>query len=176
MQVDEPTTKPKRKRLRLKEGDVFRFDAGQGEYGLGQLVIVEKSRIFIVMYHGLYDAAVKTENVEGARAFLRGWTQDGSIYRGRWEILGNSTWRPQDLNFPIFRANVFERGVWIKDHLRNLIRPATPDEVERYDLEWSTSSDGFDYAFRALHGREKWIPIYAKMLNDRSDLPSSLIQ
>ena len=97
--------KAKRKRVKYKEGDVFRFSLGRNLYGYGRILIdYVKMRkdgvpfwdvfmgtpLLVSVYHIATDRAdVTVDELKNLKSLPSHAVMDNSIFYGEWEIIGN---------------------------------------------------------------------------------------
>src|ERR1044072_3138201 len=105
MMAVEKTTK--RKRVKLTEGDVFELTVPDGRFGYG--IIVKRGGLkngatpYIAMFSSLHDERPDLATLVGERVALAGWTMDGLVYHGRWNVIAHGLPLPP-VPFPNFKV------------------------------------------------------------------------
>jgi hypothetical protein len=148
------------KRVRLKRGDIFRFDLDEARYGLGQ-IIDEGVVFYMVIFRVPVDHDFNLESVDTRDILLCGRTTDAQFYHGRWHMVGNLPVPQEAIPRPC--AKVAREGEqWIVDFHGKPVRPATSVEWQQLDYQNSRSPILYEDAFKAHHGIGAIKPHYAK--------------
>jgi hypothetical protein len=138
------------KRVRLKRGDIYRFDLDETRYGLGQ--VVEPGAVFyttVLRTPVLHDFSI--DEIDTGDILLCGWTMDALLFHGRWHVVGNLPVPDDDIPKPCSKVGN-EGKPWISDFRAKLLRPATPFEWESLDYHRSHAPIRYQNAFKAHHG------------------------
>ena len=161
----------KRKRVKLAEGDVFEFVLPNGQFGYG--IIVKCGRLknggtpYIAMFGSLHRERPDLAKLLGEKVALAGWTMDGHVYRGQWNVIAHGSPLPF-VPYPNFKVKIGDK-YYVTDVSGPPIREATDSETELLDYQFSKTPMCFHHAFEALHGFSEWnasddklTPAYAK--------------
>lgn len=109
--------KAKRRHVRLREGDFFRFKVGRKEYGYGRILLdVQRLRretapfwdivmgkpLVVKVYHVLTERGdLQPEELKTYPACPAQYIFDNRFYYGEYEIVGNLPLEEEELDFPI---------------------------------------------------------------------------
>ena len=83
----------RRKRVKLTEGDVFEFAVPDGRLGYG--IMVKRGSLpnggtpNIAIFRSLFDARPDIDQLVRDEVALAGWTMDGLVYHGRWNVIAH---------------------------------------------------------------------------------------
>ena len=149
------------KRIRLKRGDIYRFDLDDNRYGLGQ--VIEPGGVFYTtvlrspVAHDFVLGQVDTSDI-----LLCGWTMDALLFHGRWHLVGKLPVPETDIPTPCSRVLVKGRR-WISDFRAKPLRPATDFEWDHLENHSSRAAIAFENAFKAHHGLAEMLPSYEKI-------------
>lgn len=149
------------KRIRLKRGDIYRFDLEEGRYGLGQ--VIEPGGVFYTtILEDPVGRDVQLDQVDTRRILLCGWTMDALLFHQRWHVIGNLP-VPEDV-IPYPCSKVGRQGEpWISDFRGKLLRPATRYEWELLKYHSSQAPLIYQDAFKAHHGLVAMEPHFSKI-------------
>jgi hypothetical protein len=146
------------KRVRLKRGDIYRFDLDEARYGLGQ--VVEPGGVFyttVLRSPVPHDFVI--DQIDTTDILLCGWTMDALLFHGRWHIVGNSPVPDREIPKPCSKMRNGGKP-WISDFRATLLRSATPQEWEQLDQHSSHAPIIYQNAFKAHHGAAPKEPYY----------------
>jgi hypothetical protein len=155
----------RRKRVHLTEGDVFEFAVPDGRLGYG--IIVKRGGLpnggtpYIAMFRSLFGARPDLNQLERDEVALAGWTMDGLVYHGRWNVIAHGLPLPP-VPFPNFKVEM-EGKFYVTNVDGELLDEATPAELTMLDYQFSRAPIGFQDAFEALHGFGEWQDHYEKL-------------
>ncbi len=138
------------KRIKLKRGDIYRFDLDEERYGLGQ--VVEPGGVFYTII--LADPVghdFQLDMVDTRRILLCGWTMDALLFHERWHVVGNLPVPDDAIPYPCVKVGR-EGEPWIADFRGKLLRPATQFEWDHLDYQTSRAPIAYQNAFKAHHG------------------------
>ena len=149
------------KRVRLKQGDIFRFELDEARYGLGQ--IIEPGMVF-------YMTVLRTpvghdfvlETVDTRDILLCGRSTDALFFHDRWHVIGSLPVPEDYIPRPCAKVTR-EGGPWVVDFHGEAVRPATPVEWELLDYQGSRSPIAYQDAFKAHHGVGEMKAHYEKL-------------
>ena len=149
------------KRVRLKQGDIFRIPLDGRRFGLGQ--IIEPGIVFLItVLRTPVEGEFEPGNVETTDILLCGRTTDAQFFHDRWHVVGNLP-LPEPACIPRPRYKVGREGTpWITDFDGKLLRPATAFEWDNLDYQKSSAPGLYEDAFKAHHGVIPDKPHYAK--------------
>lgn len=146
------------KRLKLSEGDLFKFAADETHCGVGQIIEFvggSKSSFLTTILEPLYPADVGIDDVDTQAILLCGKTFDALLFHKRWTIFGNV--EPPVSRVPKPHSIVtMQDGTWLQDFADRPIRPATLLEAQNLDLSSTRAPIGYQNAFLAHHGLGEW--------------------
>ena len=146
------------KSVRLKRGDIYRFDVDDRRYGLGQ--VIEPGGVFYTtVLREPVSHAVDLRDVDTADILLCGWTMDALLFHGRWKVIGNLPVPEDQIPRPCSKVQVGPER-WISDFRANLLRPATEYEWDQLEFHSSHAPIRFQNAFLAYHGLAERLPHY----------------
>jgi hypothetical protein len=156
---------PRRKRVKLSEGDVFEFAVPDGRRGYG--IIIKRGVLtnggcpYIGMFRSLHVERPDLNQVVRDEVVLAGWTMDALVYHGRWIVVGHGLPLPL-VPFPNFKIGQ-EGEVYVTDVDGEFLDEATAEERELLDYGFSLAPIGFQDAFEAMHGFRDWRDHYQKL-------------
>jgi len=141
---------------RLQEGDVFQISVGDDYVAYAQ-VLSEDVFVHLVVFEGLHDGAREHDLDEVMRApvALYAWTRT-DLFGKQWIIVAN---RPIDRGRlpPVeFVEMAAPEEFRVVDYDGNVLRPATPEEVENAPFRTIVSPNAVGEAVEAWHGRRAW--------------------
>lgn len=138
------------KRIRLKRGDIFRFDLDEARYGVGQ--IIEPGVLFymtVLRTPLTHDSALA--EIDTSDILLCGRTTDALFFHGRWHIVGNLPVPEGQVPKPNSKVRI-DGEKWVADFHGQPLRRATDFEWEQLDYQGSHSPITYEDAFKAYHG------------------------
>ena len=165
-----------RKRVKLKEGDLFELSLPDGRFGYG--VIVKRGGLpsggtpYIAIFRSAYKQRPSLSKIAKDEVALAGWTMDGLVYHGRWTVIASDFPLPfvPLPNFKVRRQGTFH----VVDVDGQSLGLATQRESDQLDYQFSHTPLIFQHAFEALHGFSEWqehfdklTPTYAKARTTR---------
>ncbi|OYX65368.1 MAG: hypothetical protein B7Y88_09340 [Sphingomonadales bacterium 32-64-17] len=155
----------KHKRVKLSEGDVFEFSLPDGRFGYGTIVkrgvLKNGGTPYIAMFRSAYLERPNLAAIAADEVALAGWTTDGLVYHGRWNVIGNDLLRTSVL-LPNFKVLIDGR-VYLTDVQGQIMCEATQAEEELLDFQFSSAPLIFQSAVEALHGFGEWKDYYVKL-------------
>ena len=156
------TKRRKRKRLVLKEGDIFEFGVPDGRLGYGVIVMPNSGVPYVIILASLHQSRPSIAEIAGDQIALVGWTTDALIYHDRWRIVGHDFPRRIDIPFPNWKVGM-EGKTYVTDVTGELIDEATPEEEGLLDYQFSRSAISYQNAFEALSGFNEWDESHEKI-------------
>lgn len=125
---------PRRKRVKYKEGDVFRIPLAQGRSAYGRILIIKPSRhVFVEVYRATNGRDPQIAELARSDWLLKIYCLDNGIASGNWEIVGHSPLL-KPVEMPLFWSdNLFDGKFYLrKDPVVSLgQRETTPQEIVR---------------------------------------------
>ena len=155
----------RRKRVKLTEGDVFEFVVPDGRLGYG--IIVKRGGLpnggtpYTAIFRSLFEARPDLNQLVRNEVALAGWTMDGLVYHGRWNVIAHGLPLPP-VPFPNFKVGM-EGKFYVTDVDGNPMCEASPAELALLDHQFSQAPIGFQDAFEALRGFGEWQERYEKL-------------
>ncbi|HWX90512.1 MAG TPA: hypothetical protein VNY75_09420, partial [Rhizomicrobium sp.] len=102
----------KKKYRKISVGDVFRFGNSEDGWGYGQ-VIFSKTLQYIVVFEPLFQGEYALQQVIASPILLAGWTMDGRMQSGAWELQGNLKLIAK-VDLPQYKVMISDR-LWVTD-------------------------------------------------------------
>lgn len=156
-----PEGKTKRRRVVLREGDVFEFDAPDGRRGYG-VIIVGGGVPYVIILQGLHLSPPSMAELEADAIALVGWTMDALVYHGRWRVIAHGYSLRPDIPYPNYLVGLSGEQV-VTDFKGRFLGPPKEDELGVLDHKSSRSPIGYEKAFLALHGFGEWQESYEEL-------------
>ena len=151
---------PKRKRVKLRAGDLFELQVSDGRYGYG-LVIIPGGVLYAAFFRHLYHERPHIEAVISDEIALVGWTMDALFYHDRWIVITRDQPVPADIPFPDWKVGI-QGELHATDFDGQNARPIRPEEIEFLDYRFSWSPMVYVDALEALNGLGEWDDRYIK--------------
>ena len=145
----------KKKRLRLKEGDVFTIPIDEQTRGYGQIVkIPDKHSFIIAIFEGRWDKneSVLLDEIIKSSILYFGFTTDALLFHGRWVIIGNIKSNLSSFTMPYFKLGLPSEPQKLINYKVEVIRMATPEEAKLLDRHHSRSPIGYQNMLQAHYG------------------------
>lgn len=151
----------KRKRVKLRRGDLFEFPVADGRLGYG-LVIIPGGVLYAVFFRRLHKSRPEFASLLADEIALVGTTMDALFYHRRWSVIAHDQPVPSSIPFPNwkvkiggeFRTTDFEgRNHW----------PMRPGEIDLLDYKFSQSPLNYQEALEAINGLGEWQDSYDKL-------------
>lgn len=134
----------------IDSGDVFRFGQSTMGWGYGQ-ILISRTLQFVVIFEPVFqdaDNPIQTDIIRTS-VLLAGWTMDGRIQNGSWEIVGKTSDRPA-FQFPQYRVEMSGKS-WVTDVEGQRLREASSSERVKLKRKSSHSPIAYENAFWAYH-------------------------
>lgn len=161
-----PEETKKRKRVKLRAGDVFEMPLDDGRLGYG-VVIVGGGVLYVIILRTLHSHRPRPEVLHADPIALVGWTMDALIYHGRWSIVFSGYPSREDVPYPNWKVRVHDSAkqtsIQTTDFTGRVLGPATPEEIELLDNQSSRSPIAYQDALEALHRIRPWRPDYDRL-------------
>ena|GEM_PF-3296317 len=155
----------KRKRMKLREGDVLELTLPDGRLRYG--VIIDRGVLssggtpYIAVFGSAFAKRPEASQLASEGVALAGWTTDALVYHDKWKVIAN------DLPLPALPMPNFKVGqggdVFVTDYRGKFIDHATARERELLDFQFSVTAAIFQDAFEALHGFGEWKQYYDEL-------------
>jgi len=143
-------------RRRAKAGDVFQVPVDDDHVAYGQVLSTEEF-VHLVVFDGLHDAGEEhdLDAVVGAPVILYAWTRDDLFRDGTWTVVGR---REPTAKPPIEFIEMADEPDEFQavDWAGNVLRRASPDEVENAPFRSINSPESVQEAVEAWHGIRPW--------------------
>lgn len=143
------------KKLKVQKGDVFNFPINRDSFGLGQVVIPGRV-LYIVIRRSLASSSEELFHDAETDLALCGWTVDGRIYHGMWNIIANEP-LPARVPRPCYKVRI-DGKPWVESFEGDLIQPASEKDFELLDYRTTIAPIRYESALAALHGFREWEP------------------
>jgi hypothetical protein len=146
--------------IKIRVGDVFSIPISNGNFGLGQILKLQTPNISIgAAFMVLFDKELPENELDNIdygslkdTPILSGMPLDSFRFRSRkittwkrvkWKIHGNTT--PVDYPIPMFHVqNNWRSPDCLLDFGSNYFRPASPDEIDRTEHEFTRDARYFE--------------------------------
>jgi len=157
----EPKETKRRKRVSLKEGDVFEFTVADGRLGYG-VIVLGGMVPYVVILKNLWQSRPLLSELAEDEIALVGTTMDALVYHGRWVVVYSGFPIPTDVPFPNWRVQIdgVERTTDFEGERYWAMRP---EEVGLLDYKFSRSPIAYQDALEAIHGLGEWREDYEKI-------------
>lgn len=156
-----------------KRGDVFLVPIDSTRVGLGQIVDVLPSELYVVLYANAWKASsppAPQEVVDQAVLFAS-LTLDAKLYHGDWTIIGNVTNNLANIKLPLSKVRI-SGEMHIESHDGRWSRHATPEEAEQLRFRKTVAPVRLEKALKAHYGILEPHPAYDELRYDLVvDLP-----
>mgnify|MGYP000097272378 CR=1 FL=1 len=149
------------------QGDVFLISIDNTQVGLGQIVDVLPSELYVVIYENAWNASSPPcpQDVVGLEPLFAALTLDAKLYHGDWKIIGNVTNNLVDIKRPLSKVRI-SNETYIESHDGSWSRCATPDEAEQLTFRKTVAPVRLEKALRAYYGLLEKHPAYDELRYD----------
>jgi hypothetical protein len=151
----------KRKRVRLRRGDLFEFSVLDGRYGYG-LVIIPGGVLYASFFRGLHVSRPEIASFLADEVALVGTTMDALFYHGLWTVIAHDLPIPTDIPYPNWKVGI-EGEIRTVDFEGSNHWPIRQDELHLLDYQFSRSPRGYQDALESLHGMREWKERFEKL-------------
>lgn len=136
-----------------KNGDVFLVPIDSERIGLGQIVDVLPSELYVVIYETAWDARrpPSPQDVLGRTPLFGSLTLDARLHHGDWKIIGNTTDNLADIKRPLSKVRISGQ-MHIESHDGSWARPATAEEAEHLRFRKTVAPVRLEKALQAYYG------------------------
>lgn len=155
--------KNRKSMVKIREGDVFQFEM-HGSVAYGQ-IIIPGDVIYVVIFKAVGPIGPRSYDPRNLPEIaLCGWTLDGRIYHGMWQIIDNAP-LPKDVPRPCYKVG--NDGIlWVESFDGELKRQASEEDCQSLDYRTTIAPIRFEKAFAALHGLHEWDASFDEMRVD----------
>ena len=143
----------KRNKMKAEIGDVFAISLDKFSYGYGQVVGEGNPRTYII-FDLISNNHPEINNILSSPIAFIANTVDVPIEDGDWIVIGNMQ-IPKELHLPFYKMNTQE-GYYLTSSSGEMIRLATPEEIEMLENRKSISPSILEDAIKAKYGFGEW--------------------
>ena len=142
-----------------KTGDVFLIPVSDSLVGIGQVVDMLHSELYLVVYEETWDSANPPIAGDVARChpLFSSLSLDAKLWNGDWRIIGNTTENLKKIAKPMYKVRMSGR-MYVESYRGEGRRLATTDEAERLQNRTTVSAAVLEKALRAKLGFAEWHP------------------
>jgi len=151
----------KRKRVKLRRGDLFELPVTDGRLGYG-LVIIPGGVLYAAFFRSLHSSRPDMASLLADEIALVGTTMDSMFYHGRWSVIAHGQPIPAAIPFPNWKVKIGDE-LRTTDFERRYHWPMRPDEVDLLDYKFSRAPLGYQDALEAINGIGEWQESYDKL-------------
>ena len=144
-------------RRRPKAGDVFQIPVVDDRVAYGQVLSTEEF-LHLVIFDGLHDPddAADLDEPLRARVIFYAWTRDDFLRNGTWPVVASRSVEPNATPPVEFIEMAGPDEFQVVDWAGNVLRPASPAEVENAPFRTIHSPESVQEAVEAWHGVRPW--------------------
>jgi len=146
------TEATKKKRLRIKEGDIFTIPIDDQTQGYGQIVkIPDKYSFIMAVFEGRWNKneTAPLEEIIKKQVLFLGFTTDALLFHGRWVIVGNVASNLPSFTLPFFKLGLPSEPQKLVNYKLDEIRLVTSEESKLLAFHSSSSPIGYQKALQA---------------------------
>lgn len=164
----------RKKKIKAKIGDVFRFPIKVNTYCFGQ--IIAESRAVVAKLYILFDFV--TDQTPDLKSIIDkpilaiAHLDSGSIEDGEWTIIGNTDVALKNIKYPIFLTGP---EPYVINYDDKVLRLATEQDLQSLDYPKSYTSNIFEGLAKAKFCDEEWEEVYDKILFDKKKWVNSSV-
>lgn len=151
----------KRKRVKLRQGDLFELSVSDGRLGYG-LVIIPGGVLYAAFFKSLHGSRPDIASLLADEIALVGTTMDSLFYHGRWSVIARDQPIPAAIPFPNWKVKIGGE-LRTTDFEGRTHWSMRPDEIELLDYKFSRAPLGYQDALEALNGLGEWQDSYDKL-------------
>lgn len=135
------------------KGDVFLVPIDDSHVGLGQVVDVLPSELYVVVYSKAWpvDAPPVARDVIGGEVLFASLTLDAKLHNGDWLVIGNITENLSKLKLPLSKVRI-SGEMHIESHDGKWSRTATVEEAEQLRFRKTVAPVRLENALKAHFG------------------------
>ena len=149
------------------KGDVFLVPIDITRVGLGQIVDVLPSELYVVIYENAWNANSPPcpRDVIGQEVLFASLTLDVKLHHGDWTVTGNVTDNLANIKLPLSKVKI-SGEMHIESHDGNWSRCATPEEAEQLRFRKTVAPVRLEKALKAHYGILEPHPAYDDLRYD----------
>ena len=151
----------KRKRVRLRRGDLFEFATTDGRLAYG-VVLAPGGVLNAIFLKTLHTSRPTIDELARDEVALIGTTMDGLFYHGDWAVIDRDFPIPQHLPFANWKV-AMNGELHSTDFDGKSVGPIWPDEIKLLDYKFSSAPMVFQDALEALNGIGEWREEYERL-------------
>ncbi|TWT34166.1 Imm26 family immunity protein [Blastopirellula retiformator] len=143
------------------KGDVFLVPIDITRVGLGQIVDVLPSELYVVIYANAWNVSSPPSpgDVVGQVVLFASLTLDAKLYHGDWAIIGNVTENLVNIKLPLSKVRI-SGEMHIESHDGSWSRSATPKEADQLSFRKTVAPIRLEKALKAQYGILEPHPAY----------------
>jgi hypothetical protein len=146
----------------VKAGDNFLIPIGQ-KYCPGQIAGKYKQSLYVCIFDALVDdESGGSKAISGMTPFIGACTLDAFFFHGFWHVVDNTTVDRDVILTPVFKVE-YNGRTYVESFEGELLRPATPEEVEFLRYRVVVAPVRVDKAVKAHFGDGPWEPAYENL-------------
>lgn len=155
------STDSKRKRVKLRQGDLFELPVTDGRLGYG-LVIIPGGVLYAAFFRGLHSSRPDMASLLAEEIALVGMTMDSMFYHGRWSVIAHDQPIPAAIPFPNWKVKIGGE-LRTTDFEGRYHWSMRPDEIDLLDYKFSRAPLGYQNALEAINGIGEWQESYDEL-------------
>ncbi|MCC9608315.1 immunity 26/phosphotriesterase HocA family protein [Blastopirellula sp. JC732] len=138
---------------RWKIGDVFLFPIDDERVGMGQIIDVLPSELYVVIFESAWDvnSPPQSHAVVGRTPLFGSLTLDARLHHGDWKIIGNVTGNLADIALPLSKVRISGQ-MHVESHDGKWSRLATDEEGEQLRFRKTVAPIRLEKALQAEFG------------------------
>jgi hypothetical protein len=149
------------------KGDVFLVPIDGSRVGLGQVVDVLPSELYVVVYSKAWPANAPpvARDVIGGEVLFASLTLDAKLHNGDWIVIGNITENLDKIKLPLSKVRI-SGEMHIESHDGSWSRSATVEEAEKLRFRKTVAPVRLENALKAHFGTLEPHPAYDELRYD----------
>jgi hypothetical protein len=151
-------------KINASKGDVFLIPLDESRVGLGQVVDVLPSELYLVAFAGSWPAYSPpiANDVIGREPRFATLSFDAKLWNGDWRIIGNTVENLPSIRLPLFKVRC-TGCVLVEKHDGSKSRLASTDEAQFLRYRSTVAPVRLENAVKADHGIADWNPAFDKL-------------
>lgn len=152
-------------KINASKGDVFLIPLDESRVGLGQVVDMLPSELYLVAFAGSWPTCSPpvASDVIGQEPRFATLSFDAKLWNGDWRIIGNTIENLPSIRLPLFKVRC-NGCLLIEKHDGSKSRLASTNEAEFLRYRSTVTPIRLENAVKADHGIGDWNPAYNKSL------------
>tara|TARA_R110002049_G_C9026253_1_gene551704 strand:- start:81 stop:995 length:915 start_codon:yes stop_codon:yes gene_type:complete len=149
------------------KGDVFLLPIDSTRVGLGQIVDVLQSELYVVIYANIWNASSPPcpQDAVGQEVLFASLTLDAKLHHGDWTVIGNVTNNLANIKLPLSKVRI-SGEMHIESHDGSWSRCATAEEAEQLRFRKTVAPVRLEKALKAHYGVLEPHPAYDDLRYD----------